>query len=275
MASACNSITSRTLGYADSGGGVGMSAIRSAAARSRIARLNGPHDRRAKVRLTAALRKVLPHGIIRDTRRRQRVVAQLGDLVRDRLERAAGDSPNRHAQVSQENAARGVDGPRPAVAVAPLGHSSTDTIDPDQRPDHHVLDPDQADLPPGRSDQIEGDQHPHREGGLGRGERRDFGHIGRAEHDDRHQHPQHHRVDTQNADDRRAEQEPDARADHGPHHLVPVVNALLRSTDIAPSTTQNPCSTGNRCVTATASANPRPVRRLLRTATERLAKNPT
>ena len=55
---------------------------------------------------------------------------------------------------------------------------------------------------------------------------------------------------------------------------MPVVNALLRSTDIAPSTTQNPCSTGNTCVTATASANPRPVRRLLRTATDRLAKKP-
>ena len=27
--------------------------------------------------------------------------------------------------------------------------------------------------------------------------------------------------------------------------LVPVVSALLRSTDIAPSTTQKPCCTGN------------------------------
>src|SRR6185437_16645496 len=40
--------------------------------------------------------------------------------------------------------------------------------------------------------------------------------------------------------------------------LVPVVNALLRSTDSAPSTTQNPCSTGNTWVTATANASPRP-----------------
>src|SRR5689334_7753885 len=35
---------------------------------------------------------------------------------------------------------------------------------------------------------------------------------------------------------------------------VPVVSALLRSTDIAPSTTQNPCCTGNTCVTVTAKA---------------------
>ena len=56
--------------------------------------------------------------------------------------------------------------------------------------------------------------------------------------------------------------------------LVPVVSALLRSTDIAPSTTQKPCSTGNRWVIATASASPRPVRRLLRTATERPARKP-
>ena len=51
-----------------------------------------------------------------------------------------------------------------------------------------------------------------------------------------------------------------------------MVSALLRNTDIAPSTTQNPCSTGNTCVTATASANPSPVRRLLRSTTARVAE---
>src|SRR6185312_239534 len=55
---------------------------------------------------------------------------------------------------------------------------------------------------------------------------------------------------------------------------VPVVSALLRNTDIAPSTTQNPCSTGNTWVTATASANPSPVRRLLRSTTALVARNP-
>src|SRR4029077_15914088 len=55
---------------------------------------------------------------------------------------------------------------------------------------------------------------------------------------------------------------------------VPVVSALLRNTDIAPSTTQNPCCTGNTCVTATASANPSPVRRLLRSTTALVARNP-
>ena len=58
------------------------------------------------------------------------------------------------------------------------------------------------------------------------------------------------------------------------HTRVPVVSALERSTDRAPSTTQKPCSTGNTCVTATASASPSPVRRLLRTATARLVTNP-
>ena len=56
--------------------------------------------------------------------------------------------------------------------------------------------------------------------------------------------------------------------------LVPVVSALLRSTDIAPSTTQKPCSTGKRWTIATANASPRPVRRLLRTATERPDRKP-
>ena len=55
---------------------------------------------------------------------------------------------------------------------------------------------------------------------------------------------------------------------------VPVVSALLRNTDIAPSTTQNPCSTGNTCVTATASAKPSPVRRLFRSTTALVARNP-
>ena len=55
---------------------------------------------------------------------------------------------------------------------------------------------------------------------------------------------------------------------------VPVVSALLRNTDIAPSTTQNPCSTGNTCVTATASASPSPVRRLLRSTTALVARKP-
>jgi hypothetical protein len=56
--------------------------------------------------------------------------------------------------------------------------------------------------------------------------------------------------------------------------FVPVVNALLRNTDIAPSTTQKPCCTGNTCVIATATASPRPVRTLLRSATDRVATNP-
>src|SRR5262249_11201472 len=56
--------------------------------------------------------------------------------------------------------------------------------------------------------------------------------------------------------------------------FVPVVNALLRNTDIAPSTTQKPCWTGNTCVAATANANPRPVRTLLHAATDRVARNP-
>ena len=55
---------------------------------------------------------------------------------------------------------------------------------------------------------------------------------------------------------------------------VPVVSALLRNTDMAPSTTQKPCWTGKRWVTATATARPRPVRRLLRTTTARVATKP-
>ena len=55
---------------------------------------------------------------------------------------------------------------------------------------------------------------------------------------------------------------------------VPVVSALLRNTDIAPSTTQNPCCTGNTWVTATASASPSPVRRLLRSTTALVARKP-
>ncbi len=51
--------------------------------------------------------------------------------------------------------------------------------------------------------------------------------------------------------------------------FVPVVSALLRSTESAPRTTQNPCSTGNTWVTATASASPMPVRSALRTVTDR------
>ena len=56
--------------------------------------------------------------------------------------------------------------------------------------------------------------------------------------------------------------------------FVPVVSALLRSTDNAPSTTQNPCSTGNTWVTATARASPIPVRSALRTATDRPPRKP-
>ena len=55
---------------------------------------------------------------------------------------------------------------------------------------------------------------------------------------------------------------------------VPVVSALLRNTDIAPSTTQKPCCTGKTWVIATASASPSPVRRLLRTTTARVATKP-
>ena len=55
---------------------------------------------------------------------------------------------------------------------------------------------------------------------------------------------------------------------------VPVVSALLRSTDIAPRTTQKPCWTGKTWVTVTASARPRPVRRLLRTTTALVARKP-
>ena len=53
-----------------------------------------------------------------------------------------------------------------------------------------------------------------------------------------------------------------------------MVSALLRSTDIAPNTTQNPCCTGNTWVTVTAAASPNPVRRLLRTITARVATKP-
>ncbi len=56
--------------------------------------------------------------------------------------------------------------------------------------------------------------------------------------------------------------------------LVPVVSALDRNTDIAASTTQNPCCTGNRCVVATARARPSPVRTLFRTTTARVARYP-
>ena len=53
------------------------------------------------------------------------------------------------------------------------------------------------------------------------------------------------RVDAEQLDQHRAEHEADRRADDRAHDLVPVVSALLRSTDNAPSTTQNPCWTGN------------------------------
>jgi hypothetical protein len=56
--------------------------------------------------------------------------------------------------------------------------------------------------------------------------------------------------------------------------VVPVVTALLRSTDSAPSTTQGAFGTGKMKVTVTASASARPVRRLLSTVIERVLRYP-
>ena len=85
--------------------------------------------------------------------------------------------------------------------------------------------------------------------------------------------PQHDGVDAHQLDEHDAEHEADRRCPTTARTTrVPVVSALLRSTDIAPSTTQKPCWTGNTWVTATASASPRPVRRLLRTTTDAVAE---
>ena len=55
--------------------------------------------------------------------------------------------------------------------------------------------------------------------------------------------------------------------------LVLVESALLLSTSIVPTTTQKPRSTRCRWVTATARANPAPMRRPLCAATERAVRN--
>ena len=133
MASTCNSSTSRTLGYDDSGGGVGMSAIRSAAARSRIARLNA--------RTIGARKSVSPllserycrtaSSATRDAASASWLSLATSFVIVSNAPRVILRTATRRYRKKMVRAAAMA---RDAVAVAPLGHSSTDTIAPTSAP---------------------------------------------------------------------------------------------------------------------------------------------
>ena len=130
--------------------------------------------------------------------------------------------------------------------------------------------PESIHLPARRHDQVEVDQHHHRERGLAGHERRHLGPYAEPNA------TIGNRIHSTTGSTRAVRspprgQNPTAVPGHRAQHRVPVVSALLRNTDIAPSTTQNPCSTGNTCVTGGQS---QAVRSLLRSTTALVARNP-
>ena len=90
----------------------------------------------------------------------------------------------------------------------------------DREADRDVLDPQDPDFPAGGRDDVEQDHNDHGERGLAGGERDHPGRVGRHEHRDRENRPQHGGVALQRDEDRRADDDahgrPGQRADHRP-----------------------------------------------------------
>ena len=144
-------------------------------------------------------------------------MTQRDQLVGALFESAPGDAQHRHPQILREDRARRADRPRHRCGgtARPQQQRHYDTH---QSADDDVLNADQPHLPTGWHHEVEGDQHHHRERGLRRGEGCDLGYVGRTEHHQWHQNPQHHRIDSDQRDDHYTEQEADSRSDHcAPH----------------------------------------------------------
>ena len=204
----------------DSGGGVGMSVIRSAAARTRIARLNA--------RTIGARKSVSPLLSERYCRTASSATRDAASASWLSVASFVGASPRNAPRVilphrrlagTAAKMARAASTARDADAVAPLGHSSSDTITPTSAPTTTSSTRIRPTLHPVGTIRLKTISTIIVKAAWRRGERSDLGHVGRAEHDDGHQGPQHRSGrHPEHADEHGAEQEPDARADHGAQH---------------------------------------------------------
>jgi hypothetical protein len=133
---------------------------------------------------------------------------------------ATGDAECRGAQVARTELERGVDGSRyrPCGASGPQQHRHHDGHR-RPRPRRDVFDAHQAELPTHRSDQVEDDQHGHRERRLTGGERGHPRNVGCREDRDRKQRPEHCRFDTGNGDQRGAQGDPDGGTGNGTNNF--------------------------------------------------------